>query len=90
MEGAMEEHERRKKPVWMLQREWVGKGRETGKKLLQQVEVWTRGERHACIESMSAQPLEWTDNPKQISLLLAINCASSDYSHRMGGFRALV
>lgn len=43
--------------LWMLQREWVGKGRETLKKLLQHVEAWARG------ESMHV----WIDNSKGIS-----------------------
>lgn len=34
------------------------KSRETRKKLLQHVEAWARGERHACIESVSVQILE--------------------------------
>lgn len=53
LEGAMEENGRRKESVWMLQREWVRKSRETRKKLLQHVEARARGERHACIESVS-------------------------------------
>lgn len=51
----------------MLQREWVGKGIETLNKLFQHVEAQARGERHACIEIMSLQPLEWIDNSKGIS-----------------------
>lgn len=73
----------------MLQREWVGKGIETLNKLLQHVEAQARGERHAYIEIMSLQPLEWIDNSKGISSP-DCNCTGSDYSHRMGGFRALV
>lgn len=54
----MEEDGRRKESVWMLQSEWVRKSRETRKKLLQYVEAWSSGERHACIESVSVQILE--------------------------------
>lgn len=50
----MEEDGRGKESVWVLQREWVRKSRETRKKLLQHVEAWARGERHAWIESVSA------------------------------------
>lgn len=73
----------------MLQREWVGKGIDTLNKLLQHVEAQARGERHACIEIMSLQPIEWIDNSKGISSP-DCNCTGSGYSHRMGGFRALV
>lgn len=73
----------------MLQREWVGKGIDTLNKLLQHVEAQARGERHACIEIMSLQPIEWIDNSKGISSP-DCNWTGSDYSHRMGGFRALV